>query len=97
MKMSNEIQFITSILAMEPCLKERYILCFTRTWDGAYLLHILDETKCETFEEDPCIIQQRTDFCWLKKQADLEREVERFWKRLVKENVIKDDFLAKNP
>lgn len=97
LKMSNEIQFITSILAMEYTLKPRYVLCYTRTWDEAYILQILDLAKCETFKEDPCIIQQRSDFCWLEKQADLEREVGRFWHRLVKENVIKDEFLVKNP
>lgn len=95
--MSNEIQFITSILAMEYTLKPQYVLCYTRTWDGAYVLQILDVTKCRTFDEDPCIIQQRSDFCYLEKQADLEREVGRFWHRLVKENVIKDEFLVKNP
>lgn len=95
--MSNEVQFFTSILAMEPCLKERYILTIARTWNRAYCLNILDATKCRTFEEDPCIIQQTTDFCWLNRQRDLEDEVERFWKRLVKENVIKDEFLVKNP
>ena len=82
---------------MEPCLKNRYVLTYIRTWDEAYILQILDEVKCRTFLEDPCIIQQRSDFCWLNNQRNIENEVERFWKRLVKENVIKDEFLRKNP
>lgn len=93
--MNNEVQFFTSMLAIEPCIKHGYVLTICRTWDSSYLIQIMDLTKCETFSEDPCIIQQRTDFCWLRKQKYLEYEVERFWKRLVKENLIKDEFLTK--
>lgn len=97
LKMSNEIQFYTSILAMESMFKDRYALSITRTWDRAYMLCVYDFTKCKTFEEDPVIIQQRSSFCFLEKQKDLEYELNRFWGRLVKENVIKDEFLRINP
>ena len=93
--MNNEVQFFTSILAIEPCLKHGYALSIHRLWDEDFLINVMELAKCETFSEDPCVIQQRTDFCWLRKQKDLEYEVERFWKRLVKENLIKDEFLTK--
>ena len=94
--MSNEIQFFTSILAMESTLKPQYALSITRSWDRAYITAVFDVHDFESFERDPCIIQQRNDLCLFNEPGYVEREVERFWRRLVKGNLIKSEFLQKN-
>lgn len=94
--MNNDVQFFVSLLSMEACLKDGYVLSINRTWDRAYLINVVELAKCRTFDEDPFILQQRSPFCFLEKEANLQHELDRLWRRLVKENLIKSECLAKN-
>ena len=92
MNLATEIEFFTHILNLEKLLKDGYVLTITRTWDGAYVVCVLDTAKCEDgFKEDPCVIQQESSFAFLSMRDGVRDEVNRFYIRLKTNNLLKND------
>lgn len=75
---------------MESLLKDGYLFNITYSWDSYFRIHVYDVAKCNNgFAEDPVVLQQTTALCFLKTEADVKRELDMLWKRLVKENLVK--------
>ena len=92
MNLATEIEFLTEIINLEKLLKDRYVLTVTRTWDGAFIVCVMDTIICKAgFKEDPFVIQQTSSFAFLRMRNGVRDEVNRFYSRLKTNNLLKND------